>query len=63
MSSVRAVAAGTPSWQTRTTWSVIGMSTPASRASSAIETHDFTPSAVCLVAATACSSVSPRPSR
>ena len=59
--AVTATRGSTPSWQTRSTCSVIGISTPCARARSRIARQLLTPSAVCRVAACACSSVSPRP--
>src|SRR5205814_9609424 len=61
ISAVTATRGLTPSWQTRSTCSVIGISTSHRRARSRIARQLFTPSAVCRVAACACSSVSPRP--
>src|SRR5262249_22163440 len=53
-----------PSWQTRRTASVIGISTPQRAASSWIDEQDLTPSATWpWVACWACSTVSPSPSR
>ena len=62
MSSATAALGSSPSWQTRTTASQIGISTPTLRARSVMERQLLTPSAVCLVTRAASSRVAPSPS-